>query len=315
MASFPRSDTVLDSEFLLAITNATQANLAPSQRLQDFGRYHGGAQELPRTPRRELGDIIAKGTDLSLANDAQFQLGETLLAHAAAAPSGRAGRPLPARAGGLPGRRAEGADDRRAAGGACRGRWTRSWRNGAREPPPTSVLSRRLDEARLREQGKLEALQKKDDPVLAARIKAGGVFYSLRKYDETRVLMQALLPSVKKPEDEKLALNYLALSYAVQNLTDKAVAAYDRFQAKFPGDPAAENLTFTDGESCSRPATSPTRPWPRNTSMSSAGVYPKSHPARDGAAQPGARTPRRSATTTTRSAPWTLSSRATRGAS
>ena len=241
ITSFPRGENVLDSEFLLAITYATQANLVRAKADQTAAddaaavKNYQGAETL-------LGDIITKRTDISLANDAQFQLGETLLAHAAAVPAGGAQDKIFTNA--LTAYRAVEPKEPMIAAQQVRVQSVADALLAERRKGATAdrVRSRQLDQTRLRELGKLTELQKKDDPVLTARIKEGAVFYNLRKYDETRVLMEALLPSVKKPEDEKQALYYTALTYAVQNLTDKAVAAYDRFQAKYKGDPIAENL-------------------------------------------------------------------------
>ncbi len=240
IASFPRSDSILDSEFLLAITVATQANLAQARDPRTPADTAGAIRNYLEAERL-LNDIIAKRTDLSLANDAQFQLGETLLAHAAATAAAEQG-PLFRSA--LAAYRAVEPKEPMIAAQQARvqGLLDRRVAELRKGPAANRVLTRQLDDIRLREQGKLDALQKKDDPVLTARIKAGAVFYSLQKYDETRVLMEALLPSAKKPEDEKLALYYVAATYALQHLTDQAVAAYDQFQAKYKGDPLAENL-------------------------------------------------------------------------
>ena len=98
-----------------------------------------------------------------------------------------------------------------------------------------------------REQGKLATLQAKDDPVLSARIKSGAVFFQLARYDETRVLMNALLPAATSADDQKLILYFLALSYISQNNVEKSVAAYDQFQSHFKGDPIAERLPLLMG--------------------------------------------------------------------
>ena len=244
-SAFPNSETVLDSTFLLAITVATQANLALSKENPtpaDSAAAVKGYTEAERL----LGEIISKRSDISLANDAQFQLGETLLAHAAAAPAAAKnalyGRALAAYRAVEPKEgmiaaqtaRVQRLNDLRIA----------ELRKGAAGRP----AARQIDVQRLREQGKLEALQAKEDPVLGARIKSGAVYYDLQRYDETRVLMTTLQPAIKKPEDEKQALYYIALSYAGQKLVDKAVTAYDRFQAKYSGDPVAENLPLVIGE-------------------------------------------------------------------
>ena len=233
---------MLDSEFLLAITYATQANLVRAN-VNKTSADDATAIKDYQEAEKLLGDIITKrATDLSLGNDAQFQLGETLLAHAAATPTGGAQDALFKNA--LTAYRAVEPKEPMIAAQQARVQTVADALLAERRKGATAdrVRSRQLDQSRLRELGKLTELQKKDDPVLTARIKEGAVYYNLRRYDETRVLMEALLPSVKKPEDEKQALYYVTLTYAVQNLTDKAVAAYDRFQAKYKGDPIAENL-------------------------------------------------------------------------
>ncbi len=245
VAGFPNSDTVLDSTFLLSLTVATQANLALSKDPHTPVETDAALKAYAEAERL-LVDIIRKHTDISLANDAQFQLGETLLAHASASPEAlrkglyeralAAYRAVEPKAGMVAAQeaRVRGINEKRIA----------ELRKG---PAANRAVTHQLDDRRLLEQGKLEALQAKEDPVLTARIKGGAVYCNLQKYDEARVLMNALLPSIKKADDDKLALYYIALSYAGQTLTDKAVAAYDRFQAKYQGDPIAENLPFVIG--------------------------------------------------------------------
>ena len=245
VSSFPNSDTILDSTFLLALTVATQANLALNKENHapaDTAAALKGYVEAERL----LDEIIRKRTDISLANDAAFQLGETLLAHAAASPVA-AQKPLYERA--LAAYRAVEPKEGMIAAQAARVRRLNDERIAELRKGPSAnrALTHQLDERRLLEQGKLEALHAKVDPVLSARIKCGAVYCNLQKYDEARVLMNTLLPSIKSADDEKLALYYLTLSYVGQNLVDKAVAAYDKFQAKYAGDPVAENLPLAVG--------------------------------------------------------------------
>ena len=239
VSEFPNSDTVLDSTFLLAITVATQANLGLGKENPapaDTDAAIKGYTEAERL----LGEIISRKTDISLANDAQFQLGETLLAHAGALPV-PARKALYDRA--LAAYHAVEPKEGMIAAQTARVQSINEKRIAAlRQGPAGRPAARQYDERRLREQGKLEALQAKEDPVLGARIESGAVYSGLQRYDETRVLMATLLPAIRKPEDEKKALYYITLSYAGQKLVDKAVAAYDRFQAKYSGDPQGENL-------------------------------------------------------------------------
>ena len=245
VAGFPNSDTVLDSTFLLAVTVGTQANLAASKDPRTAADTEEALKGYVEAERL-LGEIIKKRTDLALANDAEFQLGETLAAHAAASPAGAqkglyeralaAYRAVEPKAGMIAAQtaRVQRINDARIA----------ELRKGA---AANRALTRQLDQQRLLEQGKLEALQAKDDPVLTARIKGGAVYCSLQEFDEARVLMDALLPVVTKADDEKAALAYVVLSYAGQGLDDKAVAAYEKFQAKYAGDPVGERLPLVIG--------------------------------------------------------------------
>ena len=242
MTGFPNGDTFLDAEFLLAVTLATDANLAlgkeshtPAQTTEAMGRFTESEQR--------LGDIIKKRTDIALANDAQFQLGEILLAHAAnntgAAQDALYKQALAAYRAVEPKEPMIAAQQGRIAQYAAALKAER-----LKGPASDPTRARRLAEQGTRENTKLGALKSKEDPVLTARVKCGAVFFSLRRYDETRVLMNALAPEAKKPEDEKLVLSYTTLSYAAQSAVDKAVAAYDRFVAKYPTDPVGENLPF-----------------------------------------------------------------------
>jgi TolA-binding protein len=240
LATFPNTESILDSEYLLAFTLATEANLALGDEKLDAAGHVAALQNYANA-EKYLRQIIARNTDISLANDAQFQLGETLLAHAesSAKPAQTklyqealsAYRAVEPKAPMIAAQTAHVEQisqallvERRKGAAANRG------------------YIRQLDQARLREAGKLETLRAKDDPVLTARLKAGAVFFQLERYDETRVLMTALLPEATRPEDQKLALYYLPMTYAAQKQVDKAVAAYDTFQARFSGDPIAENL-------------------------------------------------------------------------
>lgn len=244
VSAFPNSDTALDSTFLLAITVATQANLALGKETPTPADTEAAAKGY-REAEGLLGQIIGKRTDLSLANDAQFQLGETLLAHAAAVPAA-ARNALYERA--LAAYRAVEPTEGMIAAQTARVQGINERRIAElRKGPAARPTARLLDQQRLREQGKLEALQTKEDPVVGARIKSGAAYCNLQRYDEARVLMTTLLPVAKKAEDEKLALYYTALSYAGQKLVGKAVTAYDRFQARFAGDPVAENLPLIIG--------------------------------------------------------------------
>jgi TolA-binding protein len=245
IAAFPRNESIQDSMFLLAITVGSQANLIMS----DPSKAASGAAAAIKNyeeARKLLNDIIARKTDLSLANDAQFQLGQTLMAQAGATPEA-ARAPLFNAA--LAAFRAVEPKEPMIATQTARVARLREARiaEARKLAAANRDLMRRYDSQLTREQGKLATLQGKDDPVLTARLQCGAVFYQLQRFDETRVLMNALAPVATRPDDEKTVLYYTAMSYAGQKAIDKAVAAYDKFQAKYSGDPIAENLPLIIG--------------------------------------------------------------------
>ncbi len=240
LAAFPNGDTALDAKFLLSVTLATQANLALGKQNRTSAETAEAAGRYAESERL-LGDIIRARTDLSLANEAQFQLGETLMAQAGSGPEASrdtlykqalaAYRAVEPKA---PMLAAQQARVQSYADALLAER-----RKGAGSNP---ALARRLVEQQGRENGKLAALKGRDDAVITARVKSGAVFFGLRDYDATRALMAALAPEAVKPEDEKYVAFYTAMTYAAQDNVDKAVAAYDAFRAKHAGDPLGERL-------------------------------------------------------------------------
>ena len=215
LAGFPGGDSFLDTEFLLSITLATQANLALGKDDRTAAEAAEAGARFAEAERL-LGDIIRKRTDLSLANEAQFQLGETVMAQAATSPEAardalyklalaayRAVEPREPMIAAQQARMQAFADALQA-----------ERRKGAQSNP---ALARKFVELQGRESGKLAALKGQGDMAITARVKSGGAFYGLREYDETRVLMNALAAEAKRPEDEKYLLYYTTLTYAAQN--------------------------------------------------------------------------------------------------
>ena len=49
------------------------------------------------------------------------------------------------------------------------------------------------------------------------------------------------------PEQKKLILYFVTMTYAAQNVADKAVEKYDAFEAAYKGAPIAENLQLVMG--------------------------------------------------------------------
>jgi len=238
LTKFPQSESILDSQYLLAITLATQAatilQAAPNDQ-QGVSKYDEAA--------KLFGEIIQKRTDVALANDAQFQLGEVLVNRAAAVD--KASQAAAYNNAITAFRAVEGRDPMvkaqqdRIAGLLQRLRGLAAARNVA-----AVKHFQRLMET---EQGKLNALKTKPDQSLPAKIKIAQVFYDMNRYDEARVMLHDLQQLAEDDAQKKLILYFITLTYAGQNDADKAVASYTEFNTKYKNDPIAENLPIVMG--------------------------------------------------------------------
>ena len=100
-----------------------------------------------------------------------------------------------------------------------------------------------------KETEKLAQVEGTPDQTLTAKIKTGMAYFSQEKWDETRVLYTQLenLGVLEDPADKKEALYSITMSYAAQNVADKAVEKYKDFEATYKADPIAENLPLVMG--------------------------------------------------------------------
>jgi TolA-binding protein len=238
LQKFANSESVLDSQYLLSIALATQAatvlQTTPGDQ-QAFSKYDE-AEKLLR-------DIIQRRTDLALANDAQFQLGEVLMSRAAFsdkllqptiyAEAMEALRAVDAKEPIVQAQtdRIEGVRQRIREAGAAR----------------NLVAIRRLQRLLESEQGKLAALKTKGDQTITAKIKIGQLYYMRQRNDEARLMLNHLLQFAEDDAQKKTILYFVTLTYAAQNNVEKAVAGYNDFNAKYKGDPIADNLPLAIG--------------------------------------------------------------------
>ena len=238
LAKFQKSESILDSQYLLAIALATQASVAQQAdptNPQGLVKYD--------EPVKLLNDIIQRHTDIALANDAQFEIGEILMSRAAF--SDKAAQPAAyakavaayrAVAGKEPMIKAQ--EDR--IEGILR---------LLRDPANTkNVAAVKLYQRLIgQERGKLATLKTKADQTVSARIKIAQSYYNQNKYDETRQLLTDLQPFIEDQTQKKSALYYITLSYIAQNIADKAVSSYAEFKENYKNDPMAENLPLAMG--------------------------------------------------------------------
>ncbi len=236
---FPNSPGILESQNLLALIFATEG----SKMLGEEGADQQAAFALYTKSAGLLREIIEKKTDLALVNAAQFQLGEILLNEAAFSPEDRKPALLEqarnAFRGVLPKDTIIALQQKKIDGIPALRRAALAARDNA--------ALRRIDRQAERDRRKLAELQARPDQTVTALQKIGESYFQAGQYDESRVVLAHIEPLLADDEDKKRNLYYLAMTYAVQNAADPAVARYDTFQRAHKGDPIAANLPVAVG--------------------------------------------------------------------
>ena len=234
MRSFPNSPTVADSQYLLALINATVA----AETAKKPGGEKTSAAQFAEAERL-LREILSRRPNLALANDTQFQIGELLFSRASgtADPARRTAgfsRAIEAYRSVIP-------KDQLL---AQQQQWVASLTAGVglpqQDPAVLKARKRQLD----REQGKLAEIKQRPDQAVMAKIRSGQIFSLLGKHDESRVLLSHLeqAGSLTEPDQQKLVQYYIARSYAAQKLAAKAEEKYQAFQTAHKADPIAQDL-------------------------------------------------------------------------
>jgi len=240
LKTYASSGTISDSQNLYALTLATQGSLelmkgATGDKAAAFAKYDQATQLLK--------DIIAKRSDLTLVNAANLQLGEILSNRAANSPDAERPAILQQALASL--RAVQPRETLIALQKQRLAAFPVKRREALQRGDQNAV--KQLDKDQLRESGKLAELEGRPDQTLQALLKSGEIFVSLNRFDEGRTLYRHLQPFLENPDDQKRALYYIAVTYALQNVADKAVPSYDSFQSKYKGDPIAQNLPAAMG--------------------------------------------------------------------
>ena len=240
MQKFAASPTVQDSQYLLALTIATSASVAA----QNAPGENKAAEAQYNEAEQLLRDIIAKRQNLALANDAQLQIGELMLARAGVVADKEKQAAMMNRA--LDAYHSVLAKDYVLREQQGRIDYYLKLRTDAGQNPQLFQTYKRVVE---KEQEKLAAFKDRADDTVLARIKGAQIFSMLGKHDETRMVMNYLEQRglATEPEQKKLVLYYTARSYAAQNLAAKAEEKYNAFQAAYKGDPLGQDLPLLMG--------------------------------------------------------------------
>ncbi len=240
LTRFAKSRSVLDSQYFLALILATQANRAMSE---DAAANQAAAAPKYVEAEKLLQGIVERGTDVALANDATFQLGELNFNRAIFSDG----------------------DERRAFFDkavnyyrqvqpkepmvAAQNRLIEELNNQRREivQRRDGVALRQLQSFIDRETTKLAALQEKPDQTIEAKLRTAQVFFQLEDHDATRVIVRYLNPFLEGESQKRTALYLNAMSYALQNKSAEAVEAYNAFNEAFKGAEIADNLPLVLG--------------------------------------------------------------------
>ena len=252
LQKFSNSETVLDSQFLLALTMATQANGAA----QKSDGKDPAADTTYDNAGKMLTDVIRKGSvaDVSIANDARMQVGEVEFSHAGFLKDEKLRDAMLLRA--LDAFRQVLPKEIVIQAEKARIEAIKQRRQQAISASHDLVAYRRLGRVVDKEMEKLAAVEARPDQTLSAKIKMGQIFLQLGRSDEARVVLSFAQQFSEDADQKKQIAYYTALSLAAQNmrqhaanqvLADKTLAAYAEFRTAHKADPIAENLALVVG--------------------------------------------------------------------
>jgi TolA-binding protein len=245
MTKFAQSPTVQDSQYLLALTLATVASQAMVKATAEDKTADAQYDEAEKLLR----DIVTKNQNLALINDSQFQLGELLLARGGfLTGEDNKQKQTDFFAKALDAYRTVASKDRVVTAQKTRIAYFADLRNKAGMAKDRASFEK-YKRIVLKEEEKLAQIEGRTDQTQTAKFKTGLIFFTQGKMDETRVLYTHLenLGVLEDPEDKKQALYFVTMSYAAQNVVDKAIEKYNAFQAAYKGDPIGQNLQLIVG--------------------------------------------------------------------
>lgn len=237
---FPQSATLSSTKNLLAVTLATLGN---AELVKGDASGTTKAFALYRRAIDSLREIIRQKEDIALINEANFQLGEILLNQAGYSPE-------PER----PALYAEAFAALRSV--VPKEQIVRLQEDKLLEFPArkaaalrsnNAALKRQLDRDHERELKKLAEIQAKPDQTARALLKIGEIYFLQGSNNEARVVLRHLSPHLASEQDKKRSLYLITMTYAMQSAADRAKAGYEEFQAKYKGDPIADNLPVAMG--------------------------------------------------------------------
>ncbi len=233
LVKFPASPSLLDTEFMLALTLGTQAN---NMMQKAAGKPSSMATALYEESSRYFVDIIGKRTDLALGNEAQFQLGEMLSIRANFENDTEAKEAFGKRA--LSAYKAVLTKDMVIKVQQDRIAYVKQQLAKPNDPLQFRRLQRFLE----KEQEKSLTIKNRPDQTVTSKLKCAQIYLTMQRFNECRVLLRYIEPIVTDPDQKKQVAYFMTVTYAGQENTEKGVEFYDKFMSAYKGDPIGENL-------------------------------------------------------------------------
>ncbi|MDZ4815580.1 MAG: tetratricopeptide repeat protein [Verrucomicrobiota bacterium] len=225
LKDYPKSDSLLDTKYLLGSIKAQQAVLLS----QDHKDAESNAKFTEA--RKEFEYIVKDGSDIPQANEASYQVAEIHFNDgnfAAALASYRTILPKP-----------EVLQKQQEKIDGIRKKLSESVKAG---PEIVKAISKYLNKERL----KLKQLESKPDLRIDAAVRISRTLVFTQKYDEARTVIKHYSPFLSEDQN-KVSMPVIVLSYASQSLIPEAEKSMDAFFAKYPADPEGEQLLLVMG--------------------------------------------------------------------
>jgi len=236
----PNSPTIQESENLLALSYAT---LGSMELTKSTGADTAKGLEFYAQAEKLLRNIIGSQKNLTLVNDARYQLAEILFSKAAFSPEEQ--RPklyeeaLAAYRSVAPNEEMIALQEEKLKALPAKRQEALRSRNQAK----IKEVEREIE----REGRRLAELKAKPDIIPSASLKMAEIYFNQGKINESRVMIRHILPFLTRDEDKMRAQYFLTMTYILQNVASAAQENYDIFQSKYKGNPLAQNLPLALG--------------------------------------------------------------------
>ncbi|MDX2227208.1 MAG: tetratricopeptide repeat protein [Verrucomicrobiae bacterium] len=226
LKDYPKSESVLDTKFLLGLVNASLAvEMAQAKKPEETAKRFAVANKL-------FVEIVEDGRDIPLANDARYRMAEILLNDE------KFKEALPYYRKILPKTTVLEKQQEKV------NRIQEEMKEAVRQKNQERV--RALQRYYQKERGKLREIEEKTDLYIEAAIRRSGIYNNLNRQDEARILLRQYAPFLK-PEQQKSARNQTVISFAAQGLLPQAESEAEKFEKDYPNSVEADQFAMLIG--------------------------------------------------------------------